>query len=162
MFFLLSNCVPLSNPTSRVEATPQDLLEWTDGQAIVATGSPFDPVQVGERSISIAQCNNSYIFPGLGLGIIASGANRVTDQMLMTASATLASFSPLVQKGYGPLLPPLSELSAVSAEIAFEVGRCAQEEGIAPAGSEKALKKSIQGQFWNASYRPYRRIPIPF
>jgi malate dehydrogenase (oxaloacetate-decarboxylating) len=153
---------PLSNPTSRVEATPQDVLEWTNGQAIVATGSPFDPVQIGERTIAIAQCNNSYIFPGLGLGVIASGADRVTDRMLMTASSTLASFSPLVRKGYGPLLPPLSDLSEVSAEIAFAVGRCAQDEGVAPAGSETALKKSIRGQFWNASYRPYRRIPIPF
>jgi malate dehydrogenase (oxaloacetate-decarboxylating) len=80
--------MPLSNPTSRVEATPQDIIAWTEGNALVATGSPFDPVVWKDKTYPIAQCNNSYIFPGIGLGVIASGASRITDEMLMSASET--------------------------------------------------------------------------
>ncbi|MGM1299501.1 NAD-dependent malic enzyme, partial [Enterobacter hormaechei] len=93
--------MPLSNPTSRVEATPQDIIAWTEGNALVATGSPFDPVVWKDKLYPIAQCNNSYIFPGIGLGVIASGASRITDEMLMSASETLAGHSPLVNNGEG-------------------------------------------------------------
>jgi len=154
--------MPLSNPTSRVEATPEQVIQWTQGRAIIATGSPFEPVMFEGRSYPVAQCNNSYIFPGLGLGVIASKANRVSDKMLMSASIALAKASPLAAQGEGPLLPPLSLLPEVSREIAFEVGCCAQEEGLAPPMSAEALRSSIQAHFWEASYRPFRRIPIPF
>ena len=154
--------MPLSNPTSRVEATPEQVIQWTQGRAIIATGSPFEPVVFEGRSYPVAQCNNSYIFPGLGLGVIASKATRVSDKMLMSASIALAKASPLAAQGEGPLLPPLSLLPEVSREIAFEVGCCAQEEGLAPPMSAEALRSSIQAHFWEASYRPFRRIPIPF
>jgi malate dehydrogenase (oxaloacetate-decarboxylating) len=88
--------MPLSNPTSRAEAQPQDLIEWTQGAALIATGSPFAPVFYQNEQYEIAQCNNAYIFPGLGLGIMACNARRVTEEMLMTASRTLAAQSPLV------------------------------------------------------------------
>ena len=153
---------PLSNPTSRVEATPENLLQWTDGRAIVATGSPFEPVQCGDKVVNISQCNNSYIFPGLGLGVVASRAKRVSDEMLMTACDTLADRSPLVRDGSGELLPPLDLLPEISKEIAFSVGQCAQSEGLAPPSSSKALRAAIKSHFWEAAYRPYRRIPIPF
>ncbi len=153
---------PLSNPTSRVEATPEQVLTWTDGQAIVATGSPFKAVKLGDQEIHISQCNNSYIFPGLGLGVIASRATRVTDKMLMTACETLAKASPLVQNGSGPLLPSLDSLPKLSEDIAFAVGRCAQEEGKAIQTSPERLMQHIKANFWEASYRPFRRIPIPF
>ena len=153
---------PLSNPTSRVEATPTQVLEWTDGAAIVATGSPFDPVTVNGEECIISQCNNSYIFPGLGLGVIASKAQRVTDDMLMTACDTLANASPLVKGESKRLLPPLDSLPELSAEIAFAVGQCAQEEGLAQPTSPKRLMINIKSNFWNAKYRPFRRIPIPF
>lgn len=93
--------MPLSNPTSRVEATPQDIIAWTEGNALVATGSPFSPVIWKDKVYPIAQCNNAYIFPGIGLGVIASGASRITDEMLMSASETLAKHSPLVNNGEG-------------------------------------------------------------
>ena len=123
--------MPLSNPTSRVEATPQNILSWTDGEALVATGSPFAPVTVKGKQYPIAQCNNSYIFPGIGLGVIASGASRVTDEMLMAASETLAKHSPLVNNGEGPVLPELKDIQTVSRAIAFAVGKVAQEQGVA-------------------------------
>lgn len=118
--------MPLSNPTSRVEATPQNILSWTDGEALVATGSPFSPVTVKGKQYPIAQCNNSYIFPGIGLGVIASGASRVTDEMLMAASETLAQHSPLVNNGEGPVLPELKDIQTVSRAIAFAVGKVAR------------------------------------
>ncbi|MGQ7157965.1 malic enzyme-like NAD(P)-binding protein, partial [Escherichia coli] len=95
---------PLSNPTSRVEATPQDIIAWTEGNALVATGSPFNPVVWKDKIYPIAQCNNAFIFPGIGLGVIASGASRITDEMLMSASETLAQYSPLVLNGEGLVL----------------------------------------------------------
>ena len=110
---------PLSNPTSRVEATPNDILRWTDGQALVATGSPFDPVMHNGQRFPIAQCNNSYIFPGIGLGVLAVNASRVTDAMLMESSRALATCSPLAINGTGALLPPLEEIHLSVEENCF-------------------------------------------
>ena len=152
--------MPLSNPTSRVEATPQNILSWTDGEALVATGSPFSPVTVKGKQYPIAQCNNSYIFPGIGLGVIASGASRVTDEMLMAASETLAQHSPLVNNGEGPVLPELNDIQTVSRAIAFAVGKVAQEQGVAVKTSAEALLQAISDNFWLPEYRNYRRTSI--
>ncbi len=152
--------MPLSNPTSRVEATPQNILSWTDGEALVATGSPFSPVTVKGKQYPIAQCNNSYIFPGIGLGVIASGASRVTDEMLMAASETLAQHSPLVNNGEGPVLPELKDIQTVSRAIAFAVGKVAQEQGVAVKTSAEALLQAISDNFWLPEYRNYRRTSI--
>ncbi|HCQ3683399.1 TPA: NAD-dependent malic enzyme, partial [Escherichia coli] len=100
--------MPLSNPTSRAEARPEDILRWTDGNALIATGSPFEPVSHGGKLYPVAQCNNVYVFPGVGLGVMVSRATRVTDNMMMAASRTLASCSPLVRDGRGPLLPSIN------------------------------------------------------
>ena len=153
---------PLSNPTSRVEATPEQVLKWTDGSAIVATGSPFDPVHINGQDMVISQCNNSYIFPGLGLGVVAARAQRVTDAMLMAACDTLANASPLVKGESARLLPPLADLPKISADIAFAVGSCAQEEGLAQRTQPERLRSNIEANFWEATYRSFRRIPIPF
>lgn len=153
---------PLSNPTSRVEAQPSDVIEWTHGRAIVATGSPFDPVEFQGERYPISQCNNSYIFPGLGLGVIASKATRVSDGMLMSACDTLAQKSPRLTDPQGSLLPALDDLPQLSIEIALAVGLRAQEEGLAPQSTPEALQASINSHFWEARYRPFRRIPIPF
>ncbi len=93
--------MPLSNPTSRAEARPEDILRWTDGNALIATGSPFEPVSHAGTLYPVAQCNNVYVFPGVGLGVMVSRATRVTDNMMMAASRTLASCSPLVRDGRG-------------------------------------------------------------
>nr|WP_298414940.1 NAD-dependent malic enzyme [uncultured Halomonas sp.] len=159
---LHANCsnplvMPLSNPTSRVEATPQDILDWSNGEALVATGSPFPPARVGEGRVAIAQCNNAYIFPGVGLGVVASGAKRVTDTMLMAASNALANNAPIVVKGEGALLPSLGDIREVSMLIAFDVAKQAQEEGIALRSSDEALRKIIKRNFWYPRYRDYRR-----
>ncbi len=148
---------PLSNPTSRVEATPNDIIRWTNGEALVATGSPFDPVVHEGRTYPIAQCNNSYIFPGIGLGVLAVNAKRVTDEMLMESSRALATYSPLAINGRGALLPPLEEIHLVSKKIAFAVAKKAIEQGVALEITDEALNDAIDQAFWQPVYRRYKR-----
>ncbi|ATF08579.1 NAD-dependent malic enzyme [Candidatus Enterovibrio altilux] len=149
---------PLSNPTSRIEATPADILRWTNGKALVATGSPFAPVLLDDgRIFPIAQCNNSYIFPGIGLGVLAVDAKRVTDEMLMESSHALSECSPLAKSGFGALLPPLEDIHFVSKHIAFAVAKKAIKQGVAVELTEDALKKKISAIFWQPEYRQYKR-----
>jgi malate dehydrogenase (oxaloacetate-decarboxylating) len=149
--------LPLSNPTSRVEAHPEDVLKWTEGHAIVATGSPFDPVKLAGNEYSIAQCNNSYIFPGIGLGVLAAKSKRVTEKMFMAASEALASCSPLV-KGQGQdLLPCLNDIREVSRIIAVAVAKQAMAENVAVTIDDDKLAQRIKSNFWNPEYREYRR-----
>ena len=149
---------PLSNPTSRVEATPQDIIRWTEGRALVATGSPFPAVSYGDDLITIPQCNNSYIFPGIGLGVLAAEATRVTNAMLMAASRALADCSPLGRDGEGPLLPSLTDIHSVSKEIAFWVAKTAQLQGVALQTSDEVIRANIEKNFWLPEYRQYKRV----
>ncbi|MBE4578754.1 NAD-dependent malic enzyme [Vibrio navarrensis] len=148
---------PLSNPTSRVEAIPTDIIRWTKGEALVATGSPFDPVIHEGKTYPIAQCNNSYIFPGIGLGVLAVNARRVTDEMLMESSRALATCSPLAIHGRGALLPPLEEIHTVSKRIAYAVAKKAIEQGVALEIADDALQVAIEQHFWQPVYRRYKR-----
>ncbi|MFH0256635.1 NAD-dependent malic enzyme [Vibrio rumoiensis] len=148
---------PLSNPTSRVEGTPQDIFQWTNGKALIATGSPFAPVKYEGKDYPIAQCNNSYIFPGIGLGVLAVSASRVTDEMLMESSRALATCSPLALKGKGALLPPLEEIHLVSKKIAFAVAKKAIEQGVALSITDDAIESAIENGFWQPEYRRYKR-----
>ncbi|GLS84997.1 NAD-dependent malic enzyme [Paraferrimonas haliotis] len=148
---------PLSNPTSRVEATPENILNWTEGKALVATGSPFAPVVLGDEIRPIAQCNNSYIFPGIGLGVLAVNASRVTDEMLMASSRALAECSPLAIDGAGALLPPLEDIHTVSKHIASAVAKVAMQQGVAKQMSDDELAQSIEDNFWTPEYRSYKR-----
>ena len=152
--------MPLSNPTSRVEATPQDIIAWTEGNALVATGSPFAPVLWKDKIYPIAQCNNAYIFPGLGLGVLACNARRVTEEMLMAASRSLAAQSPLVTTEKGGLLPPVDQIETVSCQIAVAVARAAIEQGVAPAIDDETLMARIEKTWWQADYAPYRRSAL--
>ncbi|MFV5455081.1 NAD-dependent malic enzyme [Acinetobacter towneri] len=160
---LAANCerpivLPLSNPTSQVEAFPADILEWTEGKALIATGSPFEPVNYQGKLYNISQCNNSYIFPGIGLGVIAAGATRVTDSMLIASSNALADCSPLLQDPNADLLPDLNEIQQVSKFIAFRVAKAAMDAGVAAVMSDEALREAIEANFWKPEYRDYKRV----
>ncbi|MEH6527013.1 MAG: NAD-dependent malic enzyme [Sneathiella sp.] len=143
---------PLSNPTSRAEAIPEDLINWTDGKALVATGSPFDAVNYNGETHYIAQSNNTYIFPGVGLGVLACGATRVTDGMFMASARALGELSPALNDHHEPLLPPVSDIRAVSKSVARAVALQAQKEGVAPSTTEEELDKLIEEKYWEPSY----------
>jgi len=145
---------PLSNPTSRSEAVPEKLLDWTDGRALIGTGSPFPPVVWNGREHRIDQTNNSYIFPGVGLGVIASGARRVSEGMFMAAAKTLAGMSPAIEDPEGRLLPDVGRLRSVSFAVAVAVARQAQAEGLAASCNYVALMQRISSQIWEPVYRP--------
>ncbi|MFC6439201.1 NAD-dependent malic enzyme [Pseudobowmanella zhangzhouensis] len=151
---------PLSNPIKQIEAHPKDLIEWTNGEVIVATGSPFKPINYQGKQYPVAQCNNSYIFPGVGLGVIAGKLTRITDEMLLIASETLAAASPLANTGHGELLPPLTELATLSKQIAFAVAKTGQQQGLALEMSDEMLEQSIEANFWKPNYRQYRRVSV--
>ncbi|MFY8297346.1 NAD-dependent malic enzyme [Pseudoalteromonas sp. SS15] len=151
---------PLSNPSRQVEAHPKDVIEWTNGQAIVATGSPFGEVEYNGEKFIIPQCNNSYIFPGIGLGVIAAKAKRITDAMLMVSSEMLAEASPRANTGKGSLLPALVEIEPLSKKIAFAVAKKAMEEGVALEMSDEAILKAIDKNYWYPEYRNYKRCSI--
>jgi len=143
---------PLSNPTDRSEATPADLMHWTKGRAIVATGSPFPPVVVNGRNTPISQCNNVYIFPAVGLGIVASGARRVTDKMLLGAARALAENSPALKDSTAALLPALADVRKAAVEIAIAVGHEAQRAGLAPPPYADDFRKQVVAAQWTPSY----------
>ncbi|HEX4065331.1 MAG TPA: NAD-dependent malic enzyme [Acidobacteriaceae bacterium] len=147
---------PLSNPTSKSEATPEDLLKWTDGKALIGTGSPFEPVKIGDHTICIDQTNNSYIFPGLGLGIVASRARRVTDAMIMTAAKTLATLSPVEKDRNANLLPPLADSRKLSRVIAVAVARQAIAEGLSDL-KEEQVEDAVAANIWEPRYLRYER-----
>ncbi|MFG0748650.1 NAD-dependent malic enzyme [Acinetobacter ursingii] len=152
--------MPLSNPTSRVEAVPADIIQWTNGQALIATGSPFTPVNYQGRLYHIAQCNNSYIFPGIGLGVIASGAKRVTENMLMASSNALADCSPLLKNAEADLLPPIADIQNVSRVIALKVAQAAIADGVAVPLTDEQIQSNIEKEFWQPEYRTYKRVPF--
>jgi malate dehydrogenase (oxaloacetate-decarboxylating) len=147
---------PLSNPTSRSEATPQDLLKWSNGTAVVGTGSPFPPVSINGRSIPIDQTNNSYVFPGVALGLVSSQARRVTDKMFMAAAKTLAKLSPTEKDKNGRLLPPVTEIRSVSIAIAMAVAEQARKENLALLPPDDDLESGVRGNVWESRSLPYR------
>ena len=152
---------PLSNPTSRAEATPQDLVAWTEGRAIIGAGSPFPPMERDGRLFAVDQTNNAYVFPGVGLGILAVKARRVTDGMFRAAAQSLADISPAVKDAKASLLPPVHDLRAVAVTIAKTVARQARAEGQCDSFDDAALDDLIARKMWHPVYRPYRRKVSP-
>jgi len=148
---------PLSNPTSKSEATPSDLLNWTNGRALIATGSPFPAVSYNERLIKIGQCNNAFIFPGVGLGVIATGARRVTNAMFSAAARVLSEFSPALSSQDGPLFPPLEAVRQISYRVALAVGSEAVRAGLASISME-SLEQVVADKMWTPQYVPLRRV----
>ena len=143
---------PLSNPTSRAEAEPADLIAWTNGKAIVATGSPFESVDYQGVTHVISQCNNSYVFPAIGLGVLAVKAKRVTEGMFMAAALALRDTSPALSDPSAPLLPPLSDIRGVTRHIAQAVARAAQKDGVAQVMEAEELERSLDDNMWDPSY----------
>ncbi|HEX9056808.1 MAG TPA: NAD-dependent malic enzyme [Ktedonobacterales bacterium] len=148
---------PLSNPTSKSEAVPSDLIAWTGGRAIVATGSPFPDVQYEGRSISVGQCNNMFIFPGVGLGVIAVKAHRVTDGMFVAAARALSECSPARHDPAASLYPPVEDVRDVSYRVALAVSAAAQRADVAEAISDEELERRVRKAMWTPEYRPLRR-----
>jgi malic enzyme len=156
--------LPLSNPTSRSEAVPADLLRWTDGRAIVATGSPFAPVELGGVHHEVGQANNVFVFPGLGLGAIVAEARGISDAMILVAARTLAAQVGEDRLATGAIYPPVQGLRAVSRAIAVAVAREAVDSGLAgiPAGTD--LEAAVDAAMWwpaYVSYRPAPGVPEP-
>jgi malate dehydrogenase (oxaloacetate-decarboxylating) len=147
--------MPLSNPTSKCEALPQDLIRWTGGRALVATGSPFPPVTYEGRTYQIAQANNALIFPGLGLGVAVAKARRINEPLLEAAADAVADLSNAMTPG-AALLPPVESLRLVSAAVGIAVALAAEKEGLAQA----ELSSPVQ-QVHQAMWRPaYPRIEL--
>jgi malate dehydrogenase (oxaloacetate-decarboxylating) len=142
--------MPLSNPTSRSEARPADLIPWTGGRALIATGSPFDPVTYDGVCHQIAQANNALIFPGLGLGVTVARASRVSDGMLAAAAAALAGLTDASTPG-AAVLPSVASLREVSAAVAVAVAQAAQAEGLAQTQLDDPAKQVAQAM-WTPGY----------
>jgi malate dehydrogenase (oxaloacetate-decarboxylating) len=146
--------MPLSNPTSRSEARPQDLADWTQGRALVATGSPFPPMRIGgDRDMPVAQCNNVYIFPGIGLAVTAVHASRVTDSMMTVAAAAVAGAAPIHDDPRGALLPARNHLGDTATAVARAVARAAVEDGVAPKRTDEEIDQAISTTRWTPEYR---------
>ena len=143
---------PFTNPTANSEATSKDLIEWTKGRAIVASGSPFDPVEYGGKTFRISQGNNVYIFPGVGLGAIISEASEVTDQMFTEAARALAGMVTAADLAEGRLFPPLTRLREVSATIAAAVVREAQRSHVGRPIHDDEIEKLIEWKMWEPHY----------
>jgi malate dehydrogenase (oxaloacetate-decarboxylating) len=150
---------PLSNPTFKAEATPADLLRWTAGRVLVGTGSPYDPVEVNGKLVRISQVNNSFIFPGLALGILVSRTTRVSDAMIMASAKALASLSPTIADPEAPLLPPIADCRKVSLVVAEAVAKQAMADGTAEKVDDKTLRERLRAYVWDPVYHPYERIP---
>ncbi len=148
---------PLSNPTSRSEATPEQLMAWSGGRALIGTGSPFPPLQGGDKAVRVTQTNNSYIFPGVGLGVLAARARRITDAMFMAAGKAVAAISPTAAGPNAELLPPVTELRKVAMVVAHAVARQAQADGVAPGCEVAELDARIAARMWEPRYRPYHK-----
>jgi malate dehydrogenase (oxaloacetate-decarboxylating) len=150
---------PFSNPTERCEATPEDLLGWTEGRAVIGTGSPFPPVVRDGRRFRVDQINNAYVYPGVGLGAIASRAVRISEGMFLAAARAIADLSPARHDPLANLLPPLAELRKISFHVANAVAEQAMAEGLAPATADKDLAAAINSKMWEPLYPIYRRMP---
>lgn len=144
---------PLSNPTSRAEAHPAELDEWTGGRALIATGSPFPPIPHDQGSRRVAQCNNVYIFPAIGLAVTAARASRVTDAMMRAAATTLGDASPALSDADQPLLPAFADLPEITTRIATAVALQAVRDGVAPAASDEEVAEAVRRARWAPEYR---------
>lgn len=151
---------PLSNPTEKAEATPSDILRWSKGKALIATGSPFDPVELDEKIYHITQCNNALAFPGIGLGVLATQASKVTENMLWQASKAIAEYTHkkiniLSEK---TLLPPITEIKEVAFQVAVAVAQTAFEDKVARISQPESLEELIRNTIWSPYYKDIKAV----
>jgi malate dehydrogenase (oxaloacetate-decarboxylating) len=149
---------PLSNPTERAEATPQELFEWTEGRAVIGTGSPFPPIERDGHALRVDQTNNAYVYPGIGLGAIAAKARRISDGMFLAAARTIAEMSPAKHDPQANLLPPLVRSRELSFHVAMAVAKQALADGLAAVVSDAALNAAIKAKMWEPIYADYVRL----
>jgi malate dehydrogenase (oxaloacetate-decarboxylating) len=149
---------PLSNPTERSEATPQDIFAWTEGRAVIGTGSPFPPLKRNGKIFRVDQNNNAYVYPGIGLGAIATDARRISDGMFLAAARAIAELSPAIQDPQANLLAPLLDIRKVSFHVAIAVAKQAQAERLADPMPDDAIATGVRARMWEPVYAAYRRI----
>lgn len=149
---------PLSNPDEKCEAQPAEIMAWSQGKALIATGTAFPAVEYQNRLIEIAQCNNALVFPGIGLGILAVQASRLSKEMIWAAAEALSEYAPSKKDSYLPLLPSLDEAQTVAKHIAIRVAKIAIQEGLAQKNQDADLEKLIQDLFWEPRYLPFRKL----
>jgi malate dehydrogenase (oxaloacetate-decarboxylating) len=145
--------LPLSNPTRSAECIPAQVLSWTEGRALVGSGSPFPMATVGTDSYPITQVNNLYLFPGLGRGVVAVGASRVSDSMLSAAATAIGSIAPRDAATPLTLLPPLTQVGEVADAVALAVARQAVDEGLAAPLDDEQIVETIEAHKWRPQYR---------
>lgn len=152
---------PLSNPTSNCEGLPEDMIKWTGGRAIIATGSPFEAVDFEGKSYQIGQGNNAFIFPGLGFAAILGKVNQITDNMVITSAYALADFHAKHYLDSGLIYPPISALQDASIHVAAEVLRVALEDGASQRDELQGtnLHEYVRSRFWKAKYLPFEKVP---
>jgi len=150
--------LPFSNPTDNSEGRPEEIISASDGRALVATGSPFPDVQYGGRRIKIGQGNNVYVFPGVGLGALVSGAGKVTESMFTAAAQALAEQVHSDDLDSGSLYPPISDLRTITARIAFAVARSASEQGLCPTHTDDELEARVAKWMWEPRYATYVKV----
>ena len=146
----------LSNPITACEVTPAEVYAWTQGRAIVATGSPFDPVEVDGHLRAVGQGNNAFVFPGLGLGAIVAEAREVTDAMLVAAAQTLAASVSAERQAADVIYPPIADLPKLARAIACVVVREARDSGVGRVLKDDEIEPAVAAAMWDPVYRPYR------
>jgi malate dehydrogenase (oxaloacetate-decarboxylating) len=149
---------PLSNPTERSEATPAQIDDWTEGRAVIGTGSPFPPLKRDGKAFRVDQTNNAYVYPGIGLGAIATGARRISDGMFLAAAHAVAAKSPARADPRTNLLPPLRDIREVTFYVAIAVGRQAQKEGLSRPMPDEAIAVAVRAKMWEPLYPTYNRV----
>jgi malate dehydrogenase (oxaloacetate-decarboxylating) len=150
--------LPLSNPTSKAECTAEAAFKASGGRCIVATGSPFDPVDIGGQKRVVSQCNNLFIFPGMGLGALVSGTSKITDEMFMAASRAISGMLSDADLERGQVLPSIKDVRKVSAQVALAVAKVARDEGLGMRADDEKMLSMIRHAMWSPKYLPYRYV----
>ena len=149
---------PLSNPTERSEATPAELDSWTEGRAVIGTGSPFPPLKRNGKVFRADQTNNAYVYPGIGLGAIATGSRRISDGMFLAAAHAVAAKSPAIDDPGANLLPPLRQIRELTFHVAVAAGKQAQTEGLVRPMSDETIATAVHARMWEPRYPSYKRL----